>query len=602
MASFGETVHKMLAESAKMTPKKWEDSPEDKEIDKITGAKEGSEEDEKLDKAAVKAVDKGQEEQKKEDEKKDVKEETEVVSEDEQIDEISASKLGRYVKGAVDSKADAIADMDYDRHMSRGTANLSKYRKTIQKREAGIKNAMNKLTGGEGFSRTNPNNGAREKIFVGVRRPKVSSTNENVEDQAVDPVQQAYIDEISRGKAKEYLGASRDDVTRMYHSTKNDDKSVDRYVKRMTGISNAKKKIAGDAKVPVSEEVEQINEWTHNISVSANDIDKDKTAKAIQQKLKSAGVETGAIDSKGHKVVFAAKATSPEHGKVIDSLRKNINYGHAVSVSHAVRESTEYDESDLIGLAASAKPIDFADTFNEIMLDRITAVIDARETEIAKTLFASNADEEPVAEEVEIDEDVEQVDEARRPRWSNMYHSDFKNHAKAAGHTVTRHRISGGGNMYVAKDANGTVQGQFDDFTQSGFYHGKDGRNKNLPKEKPIFDSFSPGDRVRRNIGLSNAGNKLTGHAKVNVKEDVEQITEGLKTAEKIPNGYYVMHRSSGFIHSGPHASKLSAHGVAGREPDRHGLKVVPHDELRGEWAEIEKREKQARLAVKGTK
>ena len=105
-------------------------------------------------------------------------------------------------------------------------------------------------------------------------------------------------------------------------------------------------------------------------------------------------------------------------------------------------------------------------------------------------------------------ESVELMDEARRPRWSNMYHSDFKNHAKAAGHTVTRHRISGGGNMYVAKDANGTVQGQFDDFTQSGFYHGRDGRNKNLPKEKPIFDSFSPVDE--KHIGFEKLENELS--------------------------------------------------------------------------------------------
>lgn len=82
----------------------------------------------------------------------------------------------------------------------------------------------------------------------------------------------------------------------------------------------------------------------------------------------------------------------------------------------------------------------------------------------------------------EHDNQHESLEEAR---WINMYLSDFKNHAKAAGHTITRHRgQDNSGNMYVAKDHAGNVHGQFSDFIQGGFYHGRDGRNKNIPKNK----------------------------------------------------------------------------------------------------------------------
>ncbi len=66
----------------------------------------------------------------------------------------------------------------------------------------------------------------------------------------------------------------------------------------------------------------------------------------------------------------------------------------------------------------------------------------------------------------------------------NMYHQNFKDYAKHHGHTVSKvtPHGKGNGNIYVAKDKHGRTHGVFDDLTQSGYYHGSDGRNRALKK------------------------------------------------------------------------------------------------------------------------
>jgi len=83
-----------------------------------------------------------------------------------------------------------------------------------------------------------------------------------------------------------------------------------------------------------------------------------------------------------------------------------------------------------------------------------------------------------------MQEEYEMITEA--PKWSNMYLSDFKNHAKEEGHTITRSNPHGrgNGNLYTSTDNNSNIHGKFDDFTQSGYYHGRDGRNKSLNRKK----------------------------------------------------------------------------------------------------------------------
>lgn len=61
--------------------------------------------------------------------------------------------------------------------------------------------------------------------------------------------------------------------------------------------------------------------------------------------------------------------------------------------------------SDLIGFALDGKPVEFQNTFNDIVSDRLTVAVDARKTEVAQSVFSDAPAEEIEQEE---DKDVEE--------------------------------------------------------------------------------------------------------------------------------------------------------------------------------------------------
>jgi len=63
--------------------------------------------------------------------------------------------------------------------------------------------------------------------------------------------------------------------------------------------------------------------------------------------------------------------------------------------------SDKYSVEDLINLAMAQKPVEFGQTFNSIMTDKLTAAVDNKKTEIAAKMF-NNKEED--SEEEERDE------------------------------------------------------------------------------------------------------------------------------------------------------------------------------------------------------
>jgi hypothetical protein len=64
--------------------------------------------------------------------------------------------------------------------------------------------------------------------------------------------------------------------------------------------------------------------------------------------------------------------------------------------------------TDLIGYAVNKNPVEFQQTFNDLVTDRLAVAVDARKQELAKTIFA----DEPVAD---ADSENEVPAEAEEP-------------------------------------------------------------------------------------------------------------------------------------------------------------------------------------------
>jgi hypothetical protein len=60
---------------------------------------------------------------------------------------------------------------------------------------------------------------------------------------------------------------------------------------------------------------------------------------------------------------------------------------------------------DLIGFAADEKPVEFQQTFTDIVTDRIAQAIADRKDQIAQNMFREPEEEEPEEEQIEDGED-----------------------------------------------------------------------------------------------------------------------------------------------------------------------------------------------------
>lgn len=67
----------------------------------------------------------------------------------------------------------------------------------------------------------------------------------------------------------------------------------------------------------------------------------------------------------------------------------------------------EVNVSDLIQQAKDDKASDFQTTFNNLMMDRVAAAIQAKRQEIAQSFFTPGQDESEEQEEANTDEDTE---------------------------------------------------------------------------------------------------------------------------------------------------------------------------------------------------
>lgn len=65
--------------------------------------------------------------------------------------------------------------------------------------------------------------------------------------------------------------------------------------------------------------------------------------------------------------------------------------------------------TELLGLAIDKNPVDFADTFNTLMMQKAAEAIDARQVDLAQSIYG--AAEEPEEEDEFEDFDVEDIDD-----------------------------------------------------------------------------------------------------------------------------------------------------------------------------------------------
>lgn len=91
-----------------------------------------------------------------------------------QLDEISASKLGRYINKAVIDREYKRDDAEMEAYNGAHVDAKNSLRK-VRNREKGLNTALSKLTGGKNFTKTNPNTGSVVKTYVGYRKPKVGA-------------------------------------------------------------------------------------------------------------------------------------------------------------------------------------------------------------------------------------------------------------------------------------------------------------------------------------------------------------------------------------------------------------------------------------------
>ena len=67
--------------------------------------------------------------------------------------------------------------------------------------------------------------------------------------------------------------------------------------------------------------------------------------------------------------------------------------------------------TDLIGLAIDKNPVDFADTFNTIMMQKAADAINVAHVETAQSMYGQAAGETEAADEVDEFEDIEDADD-----------------------------------------------------------------------------------------------------------------------------------------------------------------------------------------------
>lgn len=72
---------------------------------------------------------------------------------------------------------------------------------------------------------------------------------------------------------------------------------------------------------------------------------------------------------------------------------------------------TDVKVSDLIMHSVEQKPIDFKDTFDTLLKDRLVSAIDAKRQEVAKNLFNPVSDEDDVEEYEDQEQDLESESE-----------------------------------------------------------------------------------------------------------------------------------------------------------------------------------------------
>jgi hypothetical protein len=53
-----------------------------------------------------------------------------------------------------------------------------------------------------------------------------------------------------------------------------------------------------------------------------------------------------------------------------------------------------YSASDLVDFALTQKPVEFEDTFNSVIANKLTAAVDMKKVEVAQSIFPSNDYEE----------------------------------------------------------------------------------------------------------------------------------------------------------------------------------------------------------------
>lgn len=62
-------------------------------------------------------------------------------------------------------------------------------------------------------------------------------------------------------------------------------------------------------------------------------------------------------------------------------------------------EDNKYSIEDLLSNAVTQKPLEFADTFNNLILDRLHTVIDNKKMEVARQLYGYEREAAPETEE-----------------------------------------------------------------------------------------------------------------------------------------------------------------------------------------------------------
>lgn len=63
----------------------------------------------------------------------------------------------------------------------------------------------------------------------------------------------------------------------------------------------------------------------------------------------------------------------------------------------------------LIGLAIDKNPVEFADTFNQVLAQKAADAIEAKRVELAQSIYSSN-DEDLNIEDLDIDDDFDDID------------------------------------------------------------------------------------------------------------------------------------------------------------------------------------------------